>query len=80
MSKEDVRKWLVAALVRMVKTMAQALVAFIGAGTVGVLEVDWAQALGIAATMGILSLLTSLAGLPEVDEGTSPLKSPGTQE
>lgn len=74
MGREDVRKWLIAALVRAVKTMAQAIVAFIGAGTVGVLEVDWAQALGIAATMGILSLLTSLAGLPEVDEGTSPLK------
>lgn len=74
MSKEDVKKWLIAALVRMVKTMAQAIVAFIGANTVGVLEIDWAAALGIAATMGILSVLTSLAGLPEVDEGTSPLK------
>lgn len=74
MGKEDVKKWLVAALVRMVKTMAQALMAFIGAGTVGVLEIDWGAALGIAATMGILSLCTSLAGLPEVDEGTSPLK------
>lgn len=79
MSKEDMKKWLIAALVRMVKTMAQAIVAFIGAGTVGVLEVDWAQALGIATTMGILSFLTSLAGLPEVDEGASPLKSPEAQ-
>lgn len=63
MSKE----WLKAALIRAVKTMAQGAVALIGTDMVSIVDINWAQILGCVATMGILSLLTSIAGLPEVD-------------
>ena len=48
--------------------MAQSLVALIGTNAVSIVCLDWAQMLGVAATAGVLSLLTSLAGLPEVTE------------
>lgn len=54
-----------AAAVRAVKTMAQSAVALIpAAATIG--AVDWQVVLGTAALAGVGSLLTSLAGLPEV--------------
>lgn len=57
--------WWEAAGVRAVKTVAQAAIAAIGAAvTMG--GVDWAVVASTAALAGILSLLTSLAGLPEV--------------
>lgn len=56
-----------AAAVRAVKTMAQGAVALIGTSTVSIVALDWLQILGCVATMGVLSILTSLAGLPEVD-------------
>lgn len=67
--------WLKAALVRAIKTMAQTAVALIGTHTVGILEVDWLQVLSASLMSGILSLLTSIAGLPEV-EATNILESP----
>lgn len=67
--------WLKAALVRAIKTMAQTAVALIGTHTVGILEVDWIAVLSASALSGILSLLTSIAGLPEV-EATNVLNSP----
>lgn len=60
--------WLKAALVRAIKTMAQTAVALIGTHTVGILEVDWIAVLSASALSGILSILTSIAGLPEVDK------------
>lgn len=60
--------WLKAAAVRAVKTFAQAAVAAIG--TTAVLSaVDWKLVFGTAALAAILSMLTSIAGLPEVKEG-----------
>lgn len=59
--------WLRAAAVRAIRTFAQALIAGIGTGA-ALLEVNWSYALSVAAVAAILSLLTSLAGLPEVDE------------
>lgn len=57
-----------AAIVRAVRTFAQALVAAIPVG-IAINQVGWADALGIAATAAVLSILTSLATkLPEVDE------------
>lgn len=63
----EIRSWGKAALVRAVKTTAQAAVAFIGT-TAALHEVNWALAGSAAALAGVLSLLTSLAGLPEVNE------------
>jgi tetrahydromethanopterin S-methyltransferase subunit C len=73
MEMEQFRLWLIAALVRAVKTMAQSAVALIGTTTVSVTSLDWRQIIAVAITAGILSILTSVAGVPEVDEGTSPL-------
>ena len=59
--------WIKAALVRAVKTMAQTAVALIGTSAAGILAVDWVAVLSASALAGILSLLTSIAGLPEVN-------------
>jgi hypothetical protein len=56
----DSRFWL-AASERAIKTFAQALIALIGTGMVGVMELDWMQMLGISATATILSILSSVA-------------------
>lgn len=60
--------WIKAAGVRCIKTMAQTAIATIGTGMVGITDVDWAATLSIALMAGILSLLTSVAGLPELPE------------
>ena len=65
MKNENVKKWLYAAGIRAVKTIAQTAVAMIPAA-VTIAAVDWATVLGTAALAGVVSLLTSLAGLPEV--------------
>lgn len=62
------KQWWKAAAVRAVKTFAQTMVATIGGGSVGLLEVGWLQALSVSALAAVLSLLTSVAGLPEVPE------------
>ena len=64
------KKWLRAAGVRAVKTVAQTAVATIGASTV-LSAVDWRVTVSAAVLAGLLSLLTSAAGLPEVDSGNA---------
>lgn len=61
------KQWWKAAAIRAVKTIAQTAVSML---TVGQLftDVDWLGILSISAVAGIISILTSLAGLPEVDE------------
>lgn len=60
-------KWWKAAAVRAIKTVAQTAIATIGtAAALG--EADWKLVASASVLAGILSLLTSLAGLPEVDE------------
>lgn len=59
------KKWLKAAAVRAVKTVAQTAVATIGASAV-LSAVDWPMVVSASALAGLLSLLTSVAGLPEV--------------
>lgn len=61
------RKWFKAAGIRAIKTVAQTAVATIGTCVV-LTEVNWVQVASAAVLAGILSLLTSVAGLPEVDE------------
>ena len=62
--KRNWKQWTKAAAVRAVKTMAQGAVALIPAAAT-ITAVDWQTVLGVAALMGVESLLTSLAGLPE---------------
>ena len=61
-------KWWKAAGIRAIKTVCQTAVAMIGTSVV-VEAVDWRTVLSAAALAGILSLLTSLGGIPEVDKG-----------
>lgn len=65
--KEYIEKWGKAAAVRCLKTAAQTAVALIGANTVSVIALDWPQIVGVSVTAAIVSLLTSVAGLPEVE-------------
>lgn len=58
--------WLKAAGVRAIKTIAQTMIATIGTTAV-VSEVDWVVVVSASAIAGLLSLLTSIAGLPEVE-------------
>ena len=64
------RSWWRAAGVRAVKTMAQTAVAMVPAA-VTITAVDWVTVAGTAALAGLMSLLTSVAGLPEVEHGDS---------
>ena len=67
MNKQKIFKWIKAAGIRAIKTTAQTAVAMIPVG-ISVTEVGWAAVAGTAALAGIISLLTSVAGLPELKE------------
>lgn len=65
--KANFKKWIKAAGVRCIKTVAQAAIAMIG--TAAVLgDVNWVMVLSASVLAGVISLLTSIAGLPEVKE------------
>ena len=66
MNKLTSKEWWKAAGIRAIKTIAQTAIALIPAGVM-IQEVNWVMVLGTAGLAGVLSLLTSLAGLPEVD-------------
>lgn len=61
------KKWLKCALIRAIKTIAQTAIATIGTSTV-MGSVDWVAVLSASVLAGCLSVLTSVAGLPEVKE------------
>ena len=65
---KNAKTWLRAATVRAIKTVAQTAVATIGVSAV-MSEVDWIMVGSASLLAGILSLLTSVAGLPEVGNG-----------
>lgn len=61
----DTKKWLKASAIRAVKTMAQTAVATIGTSAV-MGDVNWVMVASASALSGIISVLTSVAGIPEV--------------
>lgn len=65
--KEYWIRWGKAALVRAIRTVAQTAVALIGTNAIGITEVNWVGVASGAALAGIVSLLTSLGGIPEVE-------------
>ena len=66
--KVDWKKFLIAALIRAVRTFAQTFVGFIAVGA-ALEEVQWLRALSVSGAACVLSILTSIAtGLPEVDK------------
>ena len=67
LSKVVTKEWIEAAGIRAIKTVAQTAIATIGT-TVVMNEVNWIMVASASAVAGILSLLTSVAGLPELKE------------
>ena len=64
----DTKQWFKAAGIRAIKTMAQTAIATIGASaTMG--EVNWVMVGSASLLAGVVSILTSVAGIPEVKEG-----------
>ena len=62
----DTKKWLKASGIRAIKTVAQTAIATIGTSAV-LGEVNWIMVASASALSGILSILTSVAGIPEVE-------------
>lgn len=61
----EFKNWVKAAGVRAVKTMAQTALSMLTVGQ-AVMEVNWVNVLSVTATAGIISILTSVGGIPEV--------------
>lgn len=67
MEKRNWKEWLYRAGIRALKTVAQTALGFITVG-MAVNDVDWKNVASVAIVAGIYSLITSLAGLPELEE------------
>ena len=67
MDKQKLLKWLKAAGIRSIKTVAQTMIATIGTSAL-ICQIDWRVVLSSSLLAGILSILTSIAGLPEIKE------------
>ena len=63
----DWKKWVIAALIRAVRTFAQTFAGCIAVGAAAS-DVDWLRALSVSGVAFVLSILTSLGGLPEVEK------------
>ena len=62
----EILNWVKAAGIRAIKTFAQTAVGMLGGEMVGVCDVDWMAVLSVSAVAALASLLTSVAGLPEL--------------
>ena len=76
--KRDWKKWILAALIRAVRTFAQTFVGFIAVGA-ALEEVQWLRALSVSGAAFVLSILTSLGGLPEVQKEPIELDPPDAE-
>ena len=63
---EKAKKWIKAAGVRTLKTMAETALAIIGTNMIGITEVDWLGVASACALSGVVTVLTCIKGLPEV--------------
>lgn len=79
MKSRDWIKWWKAAGIRAVKTMAQGAVALLPAAAM-ITDVNWSVVIGTAALAGIASLLTSVAGLPELKGSNDTEESEGNHD
>lgn len=66
-NKEYWLNWAKAAVVRAIKTVAETAISLIGANMVNIVSLDWVNIAGVCATAGVISVLLSLKGLPEVE-------------
>lgn len=66
LSTVDTKKWFINAGIRALKTFAQTAVSLITVGQM-VTDLNWIEILGISATSAVVSILTSIAGIPEVE-------------
>ena len=62
------KAWAKAALIRAARTFAEAMLAYIGTGAVGLCDVNWLGALSAGAFGFVVAILLALAGLPEVPD------------
>jgi predicted outer membrane lipoprotein len=69
---ENWKAWLKAALIRAVRTFAEAALAYIGTGAVVLGDVNWLGVLSAGAFGAVTALLLALAGLPEVEKDKPP--------
>ena len=75
-SRVNWKKWAYAALIRAVRTFAEAALAYIGTGKIVLGEVNWLAALSAGALGFIMAWLLALAGLPEVEKEPVSIEPP----
>ena len=63
----DTKKWLNASITRSIKTMSQTAISMLTVGQAA-MEVNWLNVLSVSFVAGVISILTSITGLPEVKE------------
>ena len=63
---DKAKKWIKAAAVRTIKTMAETAISLIGTNMIGITDVNWLGVLSACALSGVVTVLTCIKGLPEV--------------
>ena len=68
----DWKAWIKAAGIRAIRTFAEAMLAYIGTGALGLTDINWLAALSAGALGAVTSILLALTGLPEVEQKNQP--------